>query len=222
MASESVRVAWVLVAVGAMAVRAESDEPRASSLSVVWVDVAGTAPWAFPVVAREVAALLGRTDVRGIVERGDVHSAVTGSEVVVVLLPHRPPNSRVSEGAMGAISTSEGAPRSLAVFAAEVARTLGLASAPGGWSPTQRRDFGVALGRVVVHELVHTVIPDRPHDRRGLMAASLNRNQLLRSAPPIAAETAEAFRSALGALPVSQPTLIAGLPWVAGGGPGER
>jgi hypothetical protein len=223
MARKSVRVAWVLVAVGALAIRAEADEPRrAGSLSVVWVDVAGTAPWAYPVAAHEVTALLERMDVRGLVERGDVHSVVTGSEVIVVLLPHRPPNSRLSEGVMGSTSTSEGSPRALAVFAAEVSRTLGFATESGGWSPVQRRDFAVALGRVIVHELVHTVIPDRPHDRRGLMAASLNRYQLLDSAAAIAPETAEAFRSALGALPAAEPILVAGLPWLAGGVAGDR
>jgi hypothetical protein len=221
MARKSVGVAWVLVALSTLTVRAESDEPRRGSLSVVWVDVAATAPWAYPVAAHEVTALLERMDVHGLVERGDVHSVVTGSEVIVVLLPHRPPRSRLSEGAMGATSKSEESPRALAVFAAEVSRTLGFATEPGVWSPIQRRDFAVALGRVVVHELVHTVIPDRPHDRRGLMAASLNRYQLLCSAPAIAPETAEAFRSALGALPASEPTLVASLPWLAGGAPGS-
>jgi hypothetical protein len=222
MARHGVRVAGILVTICAMSVRAGSDEPMPPSLSVVWVDVAGAAPWAFPLAAREVAALFGRMDVHGVVRRGGVHDAITGSEVVVVLLPRRPANSRLSEGAMGAISTGEESPRSVAVFAAETARTLGLAAASGGWSVTQRRDFGVALGRVVFHELVHTLIPNRPHDRRGIMAASLNRFQLAGSAPPIAPETAEAVRLALGAQPASQPALVADLPWVAEGLLGER
>jgi hypothetical protein len=212
MPRRSVRIAGVLVTACTMAVAARADEPSAPSLSVVWVDVAGTAPWAFSGATRELAALLGGMDVRVHVRRGDVHEAWTESELIVVLVPRPPANSRVSAHAMGAISMSGGSPRSLAVFAEAVARTLGLAPAGGGWSVTQRRDFGVALGRVVVHELVHTLVPGQPHERRGLMAASLNRAQLVGAAPPIAPETAAAFRSALVASPASQPALVAALP----------
>jgi len=62
----------------------------------------------------------------------------------------------------------------------------------------QRRDFGVALGRVVVHELVHVLIPAQPHVREGLMAAKLSGAQLRGPTPPIAPATAQALRSALG------------------------
>lgn len=215
MTRSSVRIASVLVAACAMTVATQADEQDAPSLSVVWVDVTATAPWAFPWVAREVAAFLGRMGVRGLVRRGDVHGMLTKPEVMVVLLPRPPANSRVPERAMGSTYTSGGSAPSTAVFASEVARTLGLTSPPEMWSMTQRRDFGVALGRVVVHELVHTVIPDQPHERRGrgLMAACLSRNELVGPAPGIAPETAEAFRSALGAPPTSLPTVVAALPW---------
>jgi hypothetical protein len=214
MTRSSARIASVLVAASAMTVATQADEHDAPSLSVVWVDVTATAPWAFPGVAHEVAVFLGRMGVRGLVRRGDVHDIVTKPEVTVVFLPRPPANSRVPERAMGATSTS--AP-STAVFASEVARTLGLTSPPETWSITQRRDFGVALGRVVVHELVHTVIPDQPHERRGrgLMAACLSRNQLVGPAPPIAPETVEAFRSALRAPRTSLPTMVAALPWLS-------
>jgi hypothetical protein len=221
MARESVRIAGVLLAVCTMAVDARADEQRAPSLSLVWVDVAGTAPWAFSGATREVAALLSGIDVRVRVRRGDVHAAVTESELIVILLPRRLASSRLSAHAMGAISMSEGSPRSLTVFTEAVARTLGLAPAASGWSLTQRRDFGVALGRVVVHELVHALIPGQPHERRGLMAANLNRVQLVGAAPSIAPETAVAFRSALGVPPTSQPDLVAALPRPVESVPGQ-
>jgi hypothetical protein len=212
MTRSGVRIACVLVAVFAIAVDAQADESGAPCLSLVWVDVAGTAPWAFPGAAGEVEAFLGRMGVRGLVRRGDVHGMRSAPDVIVVLLPRRPANSQVSERAMGATSTNPGSSRSLALFASEVARTLGLTFLAGGWSITERRDFGVALGRVVVHELLHAMVPDHPHARTGLMAACLNRSQLVGSAPPIAPETAEAFRSALSAPPTSLPPLVAALP----------
>ena len=42
----------------------------------------------------------------------------------------------------------------------------------------ERAHFGRALGRVAAHEIVHALLPDRPHDRAGLMARSLGRREL--------------------------------------------
>ena len=43
---------------------------------------------------------------------------------------------------------------------------------------SQSRRLGVALGRVLAHELVHTVAPECPHTRNGLMAERLSRRML--------------------------------------------
>lgn len=40
------------------------------------------------------------------------------------------------------------------------------------------RQLGVALGRVLAHELTHTVAPDCPHTKTGLMAERLSRRML--------------------------------------------
>ena len=39
------------------------------------------------------------------------------------------------------------------------------------------------LGRVPVHEVVHAIAPELPHDRDGLMAPRLGRTALLRRTP---------------------------------------
>ena len=218
--SQSVRVWWLTLAACVAAGDAFAGPPRPGdpagplarpalpgtarpdrsipSLSLAWVDAAGTAPWAFAPAASELSALLGRLGIRASVRRVDVHAVTTASELTVILLPQRPAASRLSPEAMGATSTGSGSPRTCVVFAAEVARTLGLAAPWPTWSTVQRRDFGVALGRVVVHELVHVLIPAQPHVREGLMAAKLSGAQLRGPTPPIAPATAQALRSALG------------------------
>ena len=42
----------------------------------------------------------------------------------------------------------------------------------------QPRRLGIALGRVLAHELTHTIAPDCPHTRSGLMAERLSRRML--------------------------------------------
>ena len=44
------------------------------------------------------------------------------------------------------------------------------------------RAFGRALGRVAAHEIVHALLPERPHDRAGLMSQSFGRRELTASA----------------------------------------
>jgi hypothetical protein len=61
----------------------------------------------------------------------------------------------------------------------------------------QRREFGLALGRVVVHELVHALAPQRPHVKGGLMADRMGRALLLASDIVIDAGTSEALRAAV-------------------------
>jgi len=218
--SQSVRVWCLALAVGVAAGNAFAESPRPwdsagplarpappgtatpdrgmRSLSLAWVDVAGTAPWAFSPAAGELSALLGRLGIRLSVRWVDVHAVTTASELTVILLPQRPAASRLSPEAMGATSIGSGSPRTVVVFAADVARTLGLTSPAPSWSMLQRLHFGVALGRVVVHELVHVLIPAQPHVREGLMAATLSGAQLRGPTPPIAPATAQALRSALG------------------------
>jgi hypothetical protein len=46
------------------------------------------------------------------------------------------------------------------------------------WTAMERMQVGRALGRVAAHEIVHVLLPDRPHDHAGLMAPSFGRREL--------------------------------------------
>jgi hypothetical protein len=168
-------------------------------LSVIWVDVLGAARDAFPHAAREVDALLGRMGVQARVRLGDARSVASDSELTVVILPRRTPGARLDQTVMGATHRTPEGVRAIWVYAATVAATLGLDLADQvRWPPAARREFGRALGRVVVHELVHAITPDEPHRGGGLMAERMGRSLLLRTDLVIHAGTAEAFRRALG------------------------
>ena len=170
----------------------------APDLSVIWVDVLGSARGAFPVAAPEIGALLGRMGVQARVRLGDARSVSADAELTVVILPRRTPGARLDQTVMGATHRTPEGVRAIWVYASTVSATLGLDLARmDRWSPPSRREFGVALARVVVHELVHAVTPERPHSGEGLMAARMGRSLLLRADLAIDAGTAEAFRRAL-------------------------
>jgi hypothetical protein len=78
------------------------------------------------------------------------------------------------------LSTAESS--AVYVFYHRMARVLGVASDRDGMmEPSDRKRLAKALGRVVVHELVHRVAPDLPHAGSGLMRGDLGRSDLNRS-----------------------------------------
>jgi hypothetical protein len=183
-------------------------EAPAVDLSLVWVDVAGVARFAFPEAARETLDLLRRMGVRATIRAGDTRSVSGGSELIVVVLPARTPGTRLDHSVMGATHRAPDGVRAIWVYAAGVATTLGLGTGGGPlWSLPQRREFGRALGRVVAHELVHAIAPARPHVKGGLMSARMGRALLLGSDIAIDTATAAAFRAALGGQPGTEDAL---------------
>jgi hypothetical protein len=78
-------------------------------------------------------------------------------------------------------------------------------------SASDRLAVGVAIGRVVAHEVLHALAPSLPHGT-GLMSSRLNRRQLTGAAVPVDPEAALAFRAALRgepALPAPAPGIVA-------------
>jgi hypothetical protein len=170
----------------------------APDVRLVWVDVAGVARPAFPEARREIVALLERVGLRATVRQGDVRGISDGSELTVVVLPGAPPGTHLHDRVMGATQRTPDGVRAMWVYASGVGTTLGLDIGSGRfWSLAERRQFGTALGRVVVHEVVHALAPQRPHDREGLMAERLGRAQLLRPRLDVDRRTARALRESL-------------------------
>ena len=171
-----------LLSVGALADKAvEVCRQRCVSratLPLVWIDVHGIAREARSVATAEATALL---EPAGIHIEWDLTEArermAREGEVHVIVLPSPPPS--LHPHVMGAAQPTAEGIRVLWVYASAVRAALGLdPRATAALKPTDARRFGRALGRVILHEVVHVAAPHRPHARRGLMAAQLSRSTL--------------------------------------------
>lgn len=110
--------------------------------------------------------------------------------IPATLYPELPDRWDVAPEAIGVAIGVHGGPRSIFLSLGAAERALGLPLArrqnssakvkprsrrlPG----SQSRRLGIALGRVLAHELVHTIAPECPHTRHGLMAERLSRRML--------------------------------------------
>jgi hypothetical protein len=143
-----------------------------------WVDVAGLAHFAYPAMAGEAKSILAEHGVCADLARAAPSSVRTSGEIGVILL-RTMGGSGVGRHIMGATRSRDPRNATVWVYFDEVAAALGLAGRPKeSWNPIERAAFGRALGRVAAHEIVHALLPQRPHDPAGLMAASLGRREL--------------------------------------------
>ena len=149
---------------------------------LLWVDVIGLAPFAYAAMAGEMADILAGYGVCAEVARASPASVRTTGEIAVILLRSMG-GSGVGRRVLGATRSRDPRNASVWVYFDGVASTLGLAGRPTeSWSLIERREFGRALGRVAAHEVVHALLPQRPHDRAGLMSPSFGRRELTVSA----------------------------------------
>jgi hypothetical protein len=174
--------AAMAMAVATSAPAAARERECAVETRLQWLDVSDLAPFAYRAMAAEAKEILAEHGVCADLARASTGSVRTDGEIGVILLPSMG-GSGVGRHVMGA--TRKGAARhaTVWVYFDEVASALGLAGRPpDSWTPIERAGFGRALGRVAAHEVVHALLPQRPHDRLGLMAPSLGRRELTASA----------------------------------------
>ena len=119
-----------------------------------------------------------------------------GSGVIpATLYPELPERWGVPPEAMGVAIGTDAERRSVFLSLGAAERALGWRRPRGpragtrqkrrpGLEPPRARRLGIALGRVLAHELTHSIAPSCPHTRSGLMAAQLSRKML--TAPGIA------------------------------------
>jgi hypothetical protein len=104
-------------------------------------------------------------------------------EVTVIVSPSDPAGEgyALKAAAMGVYLQAEES-SAVFVFYRRVLDVLGLSGRVDGngglLTPAERRAVARALGRVIVHELVHRVAPSVAHSRRGVMQARLTRRFL--------------------------------------------
>jgi len=178
------------------------DIARASSprLRLVWIDVLGSASYAFASATREATAILGDAGVATVWTVATPSTETTDDELKILVLGDAGEGSRRSRRIMGCTHRGEHS-RTTWVYLSSVLWALGLQS-PAGWGllAREQEEVGRALGRVVAHEIVHVVAPDLPHSRDGLMAGRLSRVLLVCSRVSLTPREGQALRAGLETL----------------------
>lgn len=180
---------------GPAAGRPEPDGPR-----LVWCDPSQLALGNAGVARAEASALLERLGARVAWRSGRAGEVRSSDEVWVVLLGEAPAGA--GSHVLGAtLRRHQGAPV-VWVRVPHVSAAVGVRRGSGlTLSPGDRLRVGVALGRVIAHEVVHALVPTLPHGS-GLMSDVLGRGELTAATIPIDSDVALAFRAALRRDPV--------------------
>jgi len=167
---------------------------------LVWIDPASVALGTEAVVRPEVARLLREIGVTATWRRAEPHELARPGELRVIFL-NRAAQREHGVPVLGATPTSFMSDRFVWVHVPSVRAATGLGSQRSGQSLDvySARRIGIAMARVIAHELVHALAPGLPHGS-GLMAARLDRRMLTAPNIHVDAEVGLAVRSAL-ALP---------------------
>jgi hypothetical protein len=163
------------------------------------VDLVRLGPLTVEVMIRELDHLLA---VAG--TRVEWHWAAAGTETApdelqVVFLDS--PGRRVAgQPLLGSTATGQSGPSPVIwIYCPSVVRTLGLRADSLRGSFFDKRTLGVALGRVVAHELVHALAPEVPHGS-GLMAPGFRPEALLGPGLALDVSSATRFNTAVRSL----------------------
>jgi hypothetical protein len=143
----------------------------------VLFDVQQAAPGAYPTMAREVSRLFRDLHVEVSWRRAKPGDISGPDETQVILMDSDGESSGQSRQVLGA--TRKHGLRAVWVYLPNVTLTLGIRREAAAWSLRQREELACALGRVIAHELIHVVAPDRPHSSTGLMSSKLDRGLLV-------------------------------------------
>jgi len=214
----AVCAAALLAATGRAADRLEGESPRAPLslpdpppvvagapvLSLLWFDPQANLPEGFGTLGGEVASIFRGIGVEVRWTRAGPATVYGDSplpEIPVILLREDPARTRADQHVMGLVMPQQAPSRPIWVFLRSVRLTLGHdVGRRRAATNAQARELAIALARVVAHEVVHSIAPDEPHSRGGLMNHSLNRSFLLGKGAPLDPQCAAAFLVRLAAL----------------------
>lgn len=139
---------------------------------------------------------------------GTVYGGESLREIPVILLKEPPGRFKSNVQVLGLVP--KGQPTAIWIFVENVRGTLDLPRT-GATSP---RALAIAVGRVIAHEIVHSLAPEFAHTKLGLMRHALDRNALVGSARPSHSECVSAVRAALRLdAPVPPPADLAVFPF---------
>ena len=191
---------------GVLAPRRFAPEPPSPTgplaARLVWVDPTRTATAVGGIARDEVRGLLRKMNVTSTWRIGEPREVGRAGEVSVILLD-RPAVAASGEPILGATPPHfEGTPF-VWIHVPNVRGAVGLRDDRPPADIHAVRALGLALGRVIAHELVHVMAPSEPHGR-GLMSEMLTRLQLTAAGLDVEPGVGMAVRAGLrgeGALP---------------------
>jgi hypothetical protein len=198
--------------------------PPADPLAVrlVWVDPGRAAAGVDTLARDEARSLLRKMGVSVSWRRGGAGEVARPGEVRVILLD-RGREQAPGTPVLGATPLRfEGAPF-VWVHVPGVRAAAGLCPRWPFAAPvaSSARALGLALGRVVAHELVHALAPSVPHGT-GLMSATLTCRQLIAPTLPVDPEVSLAVQAALRGEPSLPPADAGALAAATGGAKLDR
>ncbi len=145
------------------------------AVRLVWMDPTRAACGVDQIARDEARALLNRMDVAAAWRIGEPGEIARPGEVRVILLDRAAARTS-GEPILGATPPHFDGPPFVWIHVPNVRATVGLG--PEGSEAfvelSAVRAFGVALGRVIAHEMVHVMAPFAPHGK-GLMSEKLTR-----------------------------------------------
>lgn len=162
------------------AAHAPAEEQR--ELRVALIDLVGVAPPARDAMWREARRLLAPAGVGLRTRSAKAAEQRDDSELAVVLIPERSRAPTRGAPPLGAVQTVLG----FTTIWIDVAAVAAVADARRGLDccGAETRRLGIALGRVLTHEVVHALAPGLGHTREGLLAARINRSTLVDDPAP--------------------------------------
>jgi hypothetical protein len=166
--------------------------PRRVELRAVGIDLAALAPLTLATMRRELGHVLAPAGLTL-----DWRSAGPGDETAVgelrvIFLRSTGRGADRGTAALGRTALGIPAP-STWVYVPNVATALGFEPDEVQGSFEAQRLVGVALGRVVAHEMVHVLAPGREHASAGVMRARLSAFHLASGRPALEEDCAEAL-----------------------------
>jgi hypothetical protein len=156
---------------------ARRNPPAQAVTRLVWVDLARSGPVPAAWAQQEASRMLRQGGLHASWRTGAANQVLAPGELAVILLERRPtPGSTL---VLGACTPGRGTP-AVWIYVDEVKSTLGY---PARVALPARETVMLAraVGRVAAHELIHMAAPALRHAATGLMAARLDRRDLLSS-----------------------------------------
>jgi len=169
-------------------------------LTLIWYDAYNLLPYCFEIMSEEVQRIYDASGVavrwqKGLMDEADEEAARDPLKLNVMLHPGSAWAWGLKDNVMGVATHREGSKGSVFVFYSEVVSALGLDRCADALSgPQAMHELAQALGRVVAHEVIHVLAPERPHTADGLMKRRLGRRFLLQRSVHMDGKSAKMVR----------------------------